>query len=561
MKKIIAAFLLICTALSLFSCGGGDAEKPADGGSGTSANIKAWAFHSFEKTVVNVAPKGTLNTSYKVYLAKGETEGCQVAVYSNKEIKNVALTLKSGETELIKPAMFSMNKTHKIVKKYYTDGLIPYGGRRLTIEPKVILPFMIEFTTNENTPAGDYEYVYELKEKNGNVLATYNITVHVWNFELPKEKTFVTAVGLVNAWIAHFKSGTYEQWYNTLLDHNMCAYDLPYDILDPRADEYMSDPRVTSFEVPVPTIESEDTNGDAYIDTFVIDEEKLLQYYEKIKNNPVWLSKAYFYPYDEPNTPARLEFLKDIERQLTKLCPKIEIMAPYYTNVQMGEGRDQTDFMAEFTDLWCPKLCLWDDERSYGDFLDYAPSKTFHERMNEQIAKGDRMWSYVCNDPDDPYAQLFIDTEGVHQRLMFWQMYQRDIDGFLYWGTDMYGFVEGNRPYENGIEKPTMQNPWETTNTKVTNGDGQTIYGCGFLLYPGGPIGYGGACPSIRAKIVRDGVDDVELLNLAEKHLDKDWLLAKTKEGTPTLTEYSSGDKYASLRIEIGNALEEALKK
>ncbi len=559
MKKIIAFILLLCTVLSLASCGGGG-NKTAGNGDGGSANLKAWAFHSFEKTVVNVAPKGTLNTDYTVYLAKGETEGCQVAVYSSEEIKNVTLSLKSGETELIKTAMFSMNKTHKIVKKYYTDGLIPYGGKRLTIEPKVILPFMIEFTTDENTPAGDYEYVYELKEKNGNVLATYNITVHVWDFELPKEKTFATAAGLVNAWIVHFKSGTYEQWYNTLLEHNVCATDLPYDILDPRADAYMSDPRVTSFEVPVPTIESEDKNGDAYIDTFVIDEEKLLQYYEKVKSDPVWLSKAYFYPYDEPNTPERLEFLKDIERQLTKLCPKIEIMAPYYTNVQMGENRDQTDFMEEFTDLWCPKLCLWDDERSYGDFLNYKPSKSFHERMNDQIAKGDRMWTYVCNDPDDPYAQLFIDTEGVHQRLMFWQIFQRDIDGFLYWGTDMYGFVEGTRPYENGIEKPTMQNPWETTNTKVTNGDGQTIYGCGFLLYPGSTVGYGGACPSIRLKIVRDGVDDVELFYLAEKYLDNDWLIEKTKEGTPTLIEYTTNDKFASLRIEIGNALEAALK-
>ena len=550
MKKITSVILLICTVMSLASCGGG--KKTASGDNGP-ANLKSWTFHSFEKTVVNAAPDGTFKTDYKVYLAKGETEGCQVAIYSDKEIKNVSLALKSGETELIKPAMFSMNKTHKIVKKYYTDGLIPYGGRRLTIEPKVILPFMIEFTTDENTPAGDYEYVYELKEKNGNVLATYNITVHVWDFELPKEKTFVTAVGLVNAWIAHFKSGTYEQWYNTLLDHNMCAYDLPYDILDPRADAYMSDPRVTSFEVPVPTIKSEDTNGDAYIDTFVIDEEKLLQYYEKITSNDVWLSKAYFYPYDEPNTPARLEFLKDIERQLTKLCPKIEIMAPYYTNVQMGENKDQTDFMAEFTDLWCPKLCLWDDEKSYGEFLDYTPSKSFHERMNEQIAKGDRMWSYVCNDPDDPYAQLFVDTEGVNQRLMFWQMYQRDIKGFLYWCANYYGYSTGG--------KKVPINPWNSTNTKVTNGQGITIFGEGFLFYPGSEIGYGGAVPSIRAKIVRDGIDDLEMFYLAEKYLDKDWIVNKTKEGTPTLTEYANGDKYASLRIEIGNALEAAMKK
>ncbi len=234
----------------------------------------------------------------------------------------------------------------------------------------------------------------------------------------------------------------------------------------------------------------------------------------------------------------------------------------YYTNIQVGAGRDQTDDMAEYTDLWCPKLCLWDDRRSYGDFLNYIPSKTFEQRMNDQIAKGDRMWTYVCNDPDDPYAQMFIDTEGVNQRLMFWQIYQRDIDGFLYWSVSFYGFKEGGNPWledDNAIGTP--QDPWETTNTKITNGEGKTIYGCGFLFYPGVQVGYGGAVPSIRAKIVRDGVDDIEMFYLAEKHLDKDWLMAKTVEGTPSLTEFTGNDKFAALRIEIGNALEAALKK
>ena len=205
MKKITSVILLICTVMSLASCGGG--KKTASGDNGP-ANLKSWTFHSFEKTVVNAAPDGTFKTDYKVYLSKGETEGCQVAIYSDKEIKNVSLTLKSGETELIKPSMFSMNRTHKIARKQYTDSLIPYYGKRLTIEANVILPFMIEFTTDENTPAGDYEYVYELVDKEKNVLATYNITVHVWDFELPKEKTFATAVGLGTGWISHFKSGS-----------------------------------------------------------------------------------------------------------------------------------------------------------------------------------------------------------------------------------------------------------------------------------------------------------------------------------------------------------------
>ena len=544
MKKIIAVILLICTVLSISSCDSGD-QKPSGGDNGP-ANLKSWTFHSFEKTVVNAAPDGTFKTDYKVYLSKGETEGCQVAIYSDKEIKNVSLTLKSGETELIKPAMFSMNRTHKIARKQYTDSLIPYYGKRLTIEANVILPFMIEFTTDENTPAGDYEYVYELVDKEKNVLATYNITVHVWDFELPKEKTFATSARLRSDYIAHF-NGTYNEaiysvWYEALLEHNLSAYYIPYGIFDERGEKYMSDPRVTSFMVVLPT----DENGKLI-------EDEVTKIRARLKENPEWLKKAFFLPLDEPHNEKQLAELKEWEETLTRLCPEVEIMAPYYTNIQVGAGRDQTDEMEAYTDLWCPKLCLWDDERSYGDFLNYTPSKSFHERMNEQIAKGDRMWSYVCNDPDDPYAQLFVDTEGVNQRLMFWQMYQRDIKGFLYWCANYYGYTTGG--------KKVPINPWNTTNTKVTNGQGITIFGEGFLFYPGSEIGYGGAVPSIRAKIVRDGIDDLEMFYLAEKYLDKDWIVNKTKEGTPTLTEYANGDKYASLRIEIGNALEAAMKK
>ena len=543
MKKIIAVILLICTLLSLVACDS-DSKNPSttvddsnkdDSNITVSANIKAWAFHSFEKTVVNIKPQGNgFSTDYTVYLSKGETEGCQVAAYSDTKLTNVTFVQTSSDVENIETSIYEMSRTHDIKRKYYTDALVPYNGGKLTLEKKRILPFMIEFKTNENTVAGDYKYTYELRDQKGKPLASYEITVHVWDFTLPADKTFVTALGLTNEGI-FYHGGLYEGWYNVLLEHNICAYTLPYDILDERADAYMSDPRVTSFMINV-------TN-------YILEEAKLLKIYEKLKTNPVWLEKAYFYPLDEPRTKQHLYELRNHEKRLSELCPEIEIMAPYYTNIPLGEGRDQTDDMAEYTDLWCPKLCLWDDERSYGDFLDYTPSKSFAERMAEQQAKGDRMWTYVCNDPDDPYAQLFIDTEGVHQRLMFWQIYQRDIEGFLYWSTNYYGRNGGVRI-----------NPWEDTNTRVENGDGQTIYGCGFLFYPGKYVDVKDCVPSIRAKIIRDGVDDIEMFYLAEKYLDKEWLIEKTKEGTPTLTEYANGDKFASLRIEIGNALEAAMK-
>ena len=161
MKKITAFLLLLCTVLSLVACDSGNKKSPSTTGGDESkpATIKAWAFHSFDKTIVNIAPKGTLKTDYTVYLAKGETEGCQVAVYSNKKIENATLTKKSGGTDNIEETVYSMNRTHKIVKKYYTDSLIPYKGKAIDVEAKMILPFMIEFKTNENTVADEYEYV------------------------------------------------------------------------------------------------------------------------------------------------------------------------------------------------------------------------------------------------------------------------------------------------------------------------------------------------------------------------------------------------------------------
>jgi hypothetical protein len=308
----------------------------------------------------------------------------------------------------------------------------------------------------------------------------------------------------------------------------------------------MSNPRVTSFKLPVP--EKEDGT---------IDEEKLLEYYNKLKSNPVWLEKAYFYEIDEPRTPEHIEELETLAKKLNELCPEIELMVPYYTNLQISDGVDQTDVMAEYIDLWCPKLCLWDDERSYGDYLDYVPGKSYAERMKELQESGDRVWTYVCNDPDDPYAQMFIDTVGANQRYMFWQMYQRDIEGFAYWSVNYYGYKEG--PGSDGVG--TVQNPWLTVNTKIPNGEGKTIYGCGFLFYPGTYVGATGAVPSIRAKIVRDGCDDIELLYLAEQYLDPVWLSEKLAEGTPNLTTFASGDKLATIRIAIGNALEAAMKK
>ncbi len=211
-------------------------------------------------------------------------------------------------------------------------------------------------------------------------------------------------------------------------------------------------------------------------------------------------------------------------------------------------GYDPT--LADCTTLWCPKLNLWDESESYAPFLDYTPEKSFGQRFKEFQKRGDVVWSYVCNDPISPYAQMFIDTDGLMHRLMIWQHYQRDAAGFLYWGTCSWG------PYRT--EGKTL-NPWENVYNGVGDVYGNLLAGEGFLVYPGAPVGRKEPMASIRLKILRDALDDIELLLFAEKHLGKDWVMAKVDEATPTLTSYTTPERFVEIRKEIGDALEAAL--
>ncbi len=535
MKKLLVALLCVCMLLSLFACGSdGKQKKPKQ----PPAVITAYATHSYDKVIANMNPKGELVNEYTVYMTKGETESCQLVVRSDTMFKKTVFGMDEGENSNVAVSIYSMDRTHTIRRKEWTDSVIPYSGRRLILEANKSLPFVIDFTTTADTPAGEYKYVFSLKnEEDLSVIASFNVTVHVWNITLPETKTFASSVGINKNNIGSFWGGCgtdlYKQFCDMLLEHNLSPHTLPYDILDPRADEYMSDPRVTSFVVP-----STPDN---------LSDEQIIAYYNKIKSNPDWLRKAIFYPIDEPSTKADLEKYKEICERLKRIAPDIPVISPFYKNIQTGTKTDQVDYMDSCTDLWCPKLCLWDDSQSYDPFLNYTPEKSFAERMAEMKAEGDRMWSYVCNDPILPYAQLFINTDGIIHRLMMWQHYQMDIDGFLYWGSTAWGYHGG------------VRNPWETSANGVKDGNGGTVFGEGILFYPGIKVGIAGPVGCIRMKILRDGIDDIEFLYLAEEVLGKEWVMNYVNKATPTLTSYTTNDDFAKMRIEMGNALEAAL--
>ena len=496
--------------------------------------ISSWLTHSYDK--LRSDSEAGANKNYTVYMAKGETEGCQIAFRPENDAK-ISLKLVSGDSGMLY-GISSCDHKHLIEDKYYPDSTVPYNGEQILVPANETTPFLIEFRTAENAEAGDHKFVFEAKDGD-DVIGTYEVTVHVWNFALPVHKTLQTAVGLgkwrIESLHGYCDEELYKKYYDMLLDHGISAYVLPYDVLDPRADEYMSDPRVTAFSM---FWEAED--------------EKLLQYYNKVTSNPVWTEKAFFYPLDEPYKPEHLEELQKRSERLKALCPKIGRTSPFFTDIQMGEKTDQVDHMAQYINIHCPKLALYDDVMSHERYLDYKPEKTFWQRMDDLIARGDKMWTYICNAPIKPYGALFADYPGIWQRPIFWQTYERSATGFLYWSSNAWDY------------HGTKINPWETVwNSCMGGNPGEPavpVYAEGILFYPGKKLGIDGPIPSLRMKIFRDGIEDYEMFVIAEKLLGREFVINKIHEVTPSLTEFASDiDKIVEVRKAIGEAIEKAI--
>lgn len=538
-RKITVFILAVLMIFNCFACASGSGNGTQSTTEGEKSEIIGWTEHSYTKLRADKDPDPadtSLTNKYTVYMSKGETEGCQLVLWSEDEYSGVMMRLKSGDNENLSYKLYIMDRTHTVKGKQYTDSAVLYSGAKTILNAEQTTPYIVEFTSTASTLAGDYEYVFEYLDSDGNVYCDFEITVHVWDFELPVDKTFATAVGIDRYNIQRLNGAcpdsVYKAYYDMLLEHNMSAYNLPYDILSDEADAYMSDPRVTSFVIP---------NTD--------DDELLVKYYNKVKSDPVWFEKAIIYPLDEPREIEHLVDLKARCERISRLCPGLKMVSPFYTNIQVGEGKDQVDHMTPYTNLWCPKLCMWDDSMSYSD-LDYTPSKSFAERMEEMENSGDTMWCYICNHPTSPYLNIWVDYPGIQARVLFWQQYQRGIDGFLYWQSTAWSYHD------------YMGDPWKSPYTGVKDGNGNPVYGEGYLFYPGRKIGLPMMpTASIRMKIMRDGIDDYEMFLLASEHLGKEYVMSVIERVTPTLTKVNvNDDQFADIRIQLGEALENAIK-
>ena len=473
-------------------------------------------------------------TDIKLHMAKNEGESCVISVVSDKKLENAVLEVEKGNNgftvEVEKEHFVSCNGVN------WPDALEPV--KNFDIEANELTNILVRFTTTVNTEAGRYTFILALKDGDGNIVCNYTVRIKVWNFALPEKYVINTAMGLSRVRISEKHGVTdpdelqrlYEKYYEFLLKFRVSAYDMPYNALDDRADKYMSDPRVTSF---VLDIDKE------------VDDETLKKYHAKLSTNPEWMKKATFYPLDEPLNKEHLGMLIAKCERIKRLCPGVRRVSPFFRNIQFTKDTDEIEILLEHCEVLCPKITCFNDKFIYRLEEQKEKYGSFQSRMDKAREEGKEVWQYVCWEPGKPYLNMYVDESGLDHRILFWQQHMVGATGFLYWATTTWRSVKD--PWTNMATMPQLS---------------PNVFGDGALLYNGNKVGIDGPCGSVRLDAVRDGMEDCEMLRMADEVLGRDWVLAKVKAVTMDLMHYTeSGDFFTAVRNEIGNELEKALNK
>lgn len=556
-KKGTATVLAVLMLISLLAgCSGGNEEANGNEDTSTSVpqsdendsptpvdGIYSWVSRAYTKNMKNGKAPETLVTSAEVHMARNETEGVQFSFTSDRRRNGYKLKTEDSYAG-ISVEMFRLYFVQANGKNY-PDPIAPSEGV-VSFSAGETRSILVNFITTAEAEAGEYKYTFELHDKEDKLVMSYDVTVKVYDIVYPETPTLDTAFGIELRSIAYshgvidglpnpyiptdeeFEAieEIYLKYYEYMLDHKISPITLPYDILDPRADKYMSDPRWTAFCVP--------SN---------VSDETLAAIYAKLRSNPEWLSKAYIYPIDEPTNKQHLDMMLEQYERYKRLCPDIKMATSFFVNVNYDSSRDQLQVMGEILDILCSKISNW-DEKKLGWSFGIAPHPTlgsFADRMHGYQAQGKELWSYVCWEPQAPYLNLLLTDEGLDHRLIFWQQYTLGTTGFLYWSVNCYGHC---------------RDPWKGVGSWL----GNDIHGDGILLYPGSKLDIDGPVGSLRFEACRDGVEDHEIMVLAEQLLGKDYIDSQIAKIVKDITEYTESDElFEGVRAQIMADVEKAL--
>ncbi|MDD6094400.1 MAG: DUF4091 domain-containing protein [Clostridia bacterium] len=569
MKKLTAVFLILAmiTAAIVFPVNA-ETSDPSDTYTHTDAanedpGISLWFDYATEK-VNDTTVNNTGKESFSVYMAKNEIENAQFVLYS--ETGRTGLTAELSE--------FSDGAGNTLDADIYIElyqdcdsfGNVPdpipplsaYGSFDLAAGKTQA--FLVKIKTAETTAAGWYEADVTVKNSAGEAVKVGKVFVCVWNFALSEETACATSINLDYGYINRLCDKTnytanelYVKYYDYLLENRVSAYYLPYQLYNSNAVAYMDNPRVTSFQ-------TDSFTGMEYSNTHI----KRI-YETAFAGHPERFDKAYFFSgVVDAATPADLEALRsaynDLVSKYGQYQPDYADKPFWFINTYIndidytredGSTIDQIEYYNDFVNLWCSKTFAYTDatELTTAGAKIMQPLKwnsvygTFKDRMAAKREAGQKVWWFISWDVEAPYINYYIQTDGVAQRVLFWQQFDNDVQGFLYNFVNFW-YVDGSDPY----------------NANITNASYPDAHGESILIYPGSTYGLDTPVGSLRLEAMRDGIEDYQLFHMLEEIRGEGAADKYIDRMTTGMVTYSvSDEEYYNARKALGTSVENAV--
>lgn len=415
------------------------------------------------------------STPIHLRTARGEWESFQIVVAAgNEELKNVTAqaTQLVSDNGVLAPQnvelywenfVFVENPSgnKRLEKLWWPDALIPLSlQKEKTIAAGRNEVLWCAVRVPGDAKPGEYTGVINVYADGRATPVIYRLTVENVTMPAPTLRGNVAVYyELLRDWYAKnlnapFDENLKKQYYEFLLDYRINAYDLPVAWDDPQAAKYLNDPRVLSVRLPP------------------LDQKEQFATALRVLRENNALGKVYYYWIDEPSPDdyARV-------RQTTKQLHAIDSQLKHCVTVHPNQS------LQSAVDIWCPNI---GDHFGLGH-LDASMLAT--ERK-----KGNETWWYTMVEPKYPYPTWLLDDDALSVRIYGALMATYGIKGFVY--SMAHGW--GPKPLEN------------LQSYAGTNGDGT-------LLYPAELAGGVGPMPSIRLMLLRDAIEDYELV----KNLDQ----------------------------------------
>jgi hypothetical protein len=377
--------------------------------------------------------------------------------------------------------------------------------------------------------------------------ARVEITLVVWDFVLPDGAPLATHFGGLNSIAVKLHAPPGSASFQRLFDRYATA------MSDHRIDPPIPDSLYPPLK-PDGSIDSKKTHDELkrYIETHHLHSIQIPQYpyadplksnrrfalrylqsyYDYLKANG-WEKGAYYFPVDEPNTKEAYQRVRSYAQLAHEANPKIRVLCTEQTYPQDKSWGD----LRGFVNIWCPLFGYYDEESA--DLL--------RREENE-------VWTYtaLCQKaapfhPDFPRVgglpTLFwqIDFPVLNYRLPLWIIWHYGIKGLLYWST-----VEWGNPERDVWTDPAFRNRY--------NGEG-----C--LFYPGNEAGISSPVPSLRLKVLREGMEDYAYFTLLARLGGQSYLDHVILKISSSWWKWDpEADHLYQVRAEIANQILELMK-